>query len=94
MANDLYLFNGSNQVYDTTGSLADIRGGANKLVPPGAQAHLVYGSAGELAAAVAHHERYSVKDYSTLTNPSTTPVKVVAHNASPMLVNGKGPPVV
>ena len=94
MANDLYLYNGTNLNYDTTASLGDIIGGLNRIVPPGAQTHIVFQSPGELAAAVAQHERYAVKDYTTLTNPSTTPVANVAHHTAPMVVNGKVPKLV
>ena len=91
MANDLYIFNATAQIFDTTSTIQELITRTNKLVPPGAQAHLVLTDPVSLSKVTAQHETCGVQNLGTAVSPS---YKGLSHNGSPVTVNGKVPLVV
>jgi hypothetical protein len=98
MAVDLYFYNGTNQIFDTTASIADMIIQNFKLVPPGAQAHLTLPTQAAATAVAAHHEVYSAVDYTklpaSLVNASVPATAKVVHHSAPVVIAGKTPPIV
>lgn len=92
MANDLYVYNATNQVVDYVNSILDLAKGTDKKIPPGAQGHLTFPTADALTAAIAHHQVYGSKDPGSIAD--ITKYAGIAHSTSVHVVGSKQPPII
>lgn len=92
MSVDLYLYNATNQVFDSTATFAQLLAQTGKKIPPGAQAHIVVADQPTFTAVVGHTEAYGAKDFTVIVAPTT--FMGIAHHVAPVSIGGKQPLII
>jgi hypothetical protein len=89
---DLYIYNGTNQYFDTTQSMQDLVLHSNVLIPPGSQGHISVQDTATYNSVVAQLGKYGVVDHATVASPTT--FTGTSKAAAPIVIAAKTVPVV
>lgn len=84
---EIFIYNGTAQGFDTTGSIDDLIAQRGTVIPPGGQGHMTIADAPTYATVVAQLERGGVIDHATVASPST--FTGLSHSVTQVAIAGK-----